>query len=168
MCVSPSPSVSAALWGCRPGSGVNGVPFVSDAEPAPAASACYAGQLLIRCHRPGIAAKLQHGEVRRGITIGGKNTVGIIAHLLLPLGRQLAHPRCLLLGHADGAGKTAGEESPPGAALGRTVGHVARLGKRIVPVFSGDLFFVLHLTIAARLLLVELSEEGLAVCGNGR
>jgi formamidopyrimidine-DNA glycosylase len=39
---------------------------------------------------------------------------------------------------------------PPAAALGRRVVRVARLGKRVVLVFEGELAFVFHLMIAGR------------------
>jgi len=42
-------------------------------------------------------------------------------------------------------------DPPPSAAVGRRVRSFARLGKRIVFGFEGELFFVLHLMIAGRL-----------------
>ena len=43
-------------------------------------------------------------------------------------------------------------DPPPSAAEGRTVRGVERLGKRIVMVLNGELFVILHLMIAGRLL----------------
>ena len=63
------------------------------------------------------------------------------------LGVRVGHP--FLLRTVDPA---------PDAALGCTVDQVARMGKRIVLVFSGDLFFVLHLMIAGRLHWFEPAE----------
>src|SRR5438445_4977851 len=50
---------------------------------------------------------------------------------------------------------------PPVAALeGRTVQSLRRIGKRVVFVFEGDLFAVLHLMIAGRL---RWRERGAAI-----
>ncbi len=42
-------------------------------------------------------------------------------------------------------------DPPPGAAVGRRVTGVERMGKRVVLAFEGGLYFVLHLMIAGRL-----------------
>lgn len=54
-------------------------------------------------------------------------------------------------------------EPEPQAAIGRTVGELRRIGKRIVIGFEGELFFVLHLMIAGRL---RWSEQDAAVPGK--
>jgi formamidopyrimidine-DNA glycosylase len=54
-------------------------------------------------------------------------------------------------------------EPEPGAAVGRRVVGMRRMGKRIVIGFEGDLFFVLHLMIAGRL---HWKERGAQVAGK--
>src|SRR5262245_45578915 len=50
-------------------------------------------------------------------------------------------------------------EPPVEAAIGRTILELARLGKRIVWRFDGDLFFVFHLMIAGRFQWKEMGTK---------